>query len=70
MTITDKQYKKMRRSMNRKHKHEYTTHGCNFYHIGGTRLWLFRKCSKCNTFQNAIVDTTSYIKWRPYKIGE
>lgn len=51
-----------------KHKHKWTTSGCSFYHIGGTRLWLFRRCLKCKEIQDAIVDSDRYIKWRSYKI--
>lgn len=56
----------------KKHKHNWTTDGCRFYHVGGTRLWLFRKCLTCGVFQDAIVDTDKYMRWRPFplKIGE
>lgn len=53
----------------KKHKHVWTTHKCNYYHLAGTRLWLFRICLKCKSFQDAIVDTNALIKWRPYKFN-
>lgn len=47
-----------------KHKHIWSTHGCNFYQIFGTRLWVFRRCMKCKATQEAIVDTESRIRWK------
>lgn len=51
-----------------KHKHLWTSDGIKYYHLGGTRLWLFRRCINCKKIQDSIVDTDSLIRWRDYII--